>query len=133
MQSHTDGANTITTDSAEAAANYAMGVELLIRSSPDVRTKLRAALEADSHLAVALAAIAVDARSRGWTHECDQAIARALTAAHGTTRRERQHVEIVALVLAGDVERARALRAAHLEEFPNDALIAHLLTSLGHR
>ena len=58
--------------------------------------------------------------------ESERAVARVLMAAHGATRRERQHVEIVALVLVGDVTRARALRAAHLAEFPGDVLIVHL-------
>jgi DNA-binding FadR family transcriptional regulator len=130
MQPQTDGANSITTESAAAAALYTEGVELLIRSSPDARKQLLDAVTADADLAVALAAVAVDARSRGFENECDQAIERAVTAAHGITRRERQHVEIVALVLTGHVDRARALCAAHLAEFRHDALIAHLLEPL---
>ena len=58
--------------------------------------------------------------------ESEQLVARVLTAAEGLTRCERQHVEIVALVLVGDVARARALRGAHLAEFPDDVLIVHL-------
>jgi hypothetical protein len=130
MQSHTDGTNIITTACAEAATLYTKGVALLLQSSPDARNQLRAAVKADSHLAVALAALAVDAHSHGRSSECDQAIAFSLARMHGTTRRERQHVEIVALVLRGDVDRALALRAAHLAEFPLDSLIAHLLEPL---
>jgi len=127
MQSHTDGTNIITTGSAKAATLYTKGVAFLIRSSPNARNKLRKAIEADTHLSVALAALAVSAHSHGLDSECRQAIALALASAHRTTRRERQHVEIVALVLKGDVGRARALRAAHLAEFPHDSLIVHLL------
>jgi len=58
--------------------------------------------------------------------EPEQALARVLTATVGATRRERQHVEIVALALVGAVARAQALRAAHLAEFPDDVLIVHL-------
>src|SRR4051812_11808044 len=127
MQSHTDGTNVITTASAEAASLYTTGVDLLVSSSPDARTKLRAAVEADGRLAVALAALAIDAKGRGLDPEGDQLIAVALAHAHGTTRRERQHVEVVALVLRGHIDRARALGAAHLAEFPLDSLIVHLL------
>src|SRR5436309_15932083 len=109
MHSHTDGTNIITTISAEAVSLYATGVDLLVSSSPDARTKLRAAVAADGHLAVALAALAIDAKERGLDPDCDQLIAVALAHVHGTTRRERQHVELVALVLRGDVDRARAL------------------------
>ena len=61
-----------------------------------------------------------------FTTESERAVARVLDEAHGTTRRERQHIEIVALAFVGDVARARALRAAHLAEFPDDVLIVHL-------
>jgi hypothetical protein len=59
--------------------------------------------------------------------ESEQAVSRVLAAARSSTRRERQHVEIVALALVGDVARAQALRAAHLAEFPDDVLIVHLV------
>src|SRR5436190_386919 len=127
MPPQTDGANSITTESAEAAALYTQGVESLIRSSPDAGKQLLDAVTADADLAVALAAVAVDARSRGCENESERAIEQAVTAAHGITRRERQHVEIVALLLTGHVDRGRALCAAHLAEFRHDALIAHLL------
>lgn len=127
MQSYTDGANVITTASAAAAASYARGVELLIRSSPLAAGELRAAVGADSGLAVAQAALAVDARSQGAEDDCAEALGLAVAAAPGATRRERQHVEIVSLVLRGQFGRARALRAAHLAEFPGDRLIRHLL------
>lgn len=58
--------------------------------------------------------------------DSEQVLARVLTATRGAARRERQHVEIVALAFVGDVARARALRAAHLAEFPDDVLIVHL-------
>jgi DNA-binding GntR family transcriptional regulator len=125
MEQQTDGTNIITTGSAEAAAFYTNGVIMLIRASADARQQLLDAISTDAHLAVALAAFAVDARTRGFENECDQVIERAMTATHGITRRERQHVEIVALVLAGDIDRARALGAAHLKEF-RDPLIDHL-------
>jgi DNA-binding GntR family transcriptional regulator len=60
------------------------------------------------------------------TTESREALDRVLTAARSAARPERQHVEIVALVLVGDVARARALRAAHLAEFPDDVLIVHV-------
>jgi DNA-binding GntR family transcriptional regulator len=42
----------------------------------------------------------------------------------GLTRRERQHLEIVAHTIAGDGERASGLAREHLAEFPTDRLIA---------
>jgi hypothetical protein len=65
--------------------------------------------------------------------ESEQAVLRVLAAARGATRRERQHVEIVALAFVGELIRARALRAAHLAEFPDDVLIVHLFDLLESR
>jgi len=41
--------------------------------------------------------------------------------ARATARRERQIVEIAALVIAGDAERAAGLALEHTAEFPDDA------------
>ena len=54
-------------------------------------------------------------------------IARAQRQSRMTARRERQVVEIAALVVAGDRERAAGLALEHLAEFPDDAeLLAHV-------
>jgi hypothetical protein len=42
----------------------------------------------------------------------------------GLTRRERQHLEIVADTIVGNDERAGVLAREHLAEFPSDRLIA---------
>jgi len=44
------------------------------------------------------------------------------------TRRERQHDEIVGLLLTGEVARACALAAEHLDEFPTDQVVSRLLS-----
>ena len=45
------------------------------------------------------------------------------------TRRERQHDEIVGLLLTGEVARACALAAEHLDEFPSDQVVSRLLST----
>ena len=45
------------------------------------------------------------------------------------TRRERQHDEIVGLLLTGEVARACALAAEHLDEFPTDQVVSRLLST----
>jgi hypothetical protein len=59
-------------------------------------------------------------------HDGDQVratgyIARAQQGTRATTRRERQLVEIAALVVAGNHERAAGLALEHTTEFPTDA------------
>ena len=42
-------------------------------------------------------------------------------------RSERQHREIVSLLLSGDRARGQALAIEHLAEFPDDLVVARLL------
>ena len=45
------------------------------------------------------------------------------------TRRERHHLEIVMVALAGDVARASALAREHLSDHPEDVVVARLLAT----
>ena len=47
------------------------------------------------------------------------------------TRRERQHIEVIRLVLSGERERAAVLGREHLLEFPDDVVVVDVLTSHG--
>jgi hypothetical protein len=120
----------ISTRSAQAAAGYAEGVQLLISGSPVAAIPvLQAALAADPSLGVLLVALAV---ARSEAERADgvdlDLLEVALAASSSATRRERQQIEIVLVALRGDVARARALGAGHLTEFPDDALIGHLVS-----
>jgi hypothetical protein len=121
----------ISTRSAEAAARYAEGVQLLISGSPAAVGVLRGGLAADPSLGVLLVAIAVarfDA-ARADSFELD-VLEHALATSSPATRRERQHIEVVLVALRGDLARARALGAEHLSEFPADVLIRHFVGQL---
>jgi hypothetical protein len=95
----------------------------LLAGSSGAAPWLRLAVRADSQLAVAHAALAVAAATSA---DAATAIEQALANPHPATRRERQHIEIVALMLSGAVDRGRALAADHLAEFPTDELISYL-------
>jgi hypothetical protein len=110
---------------------YRQGVVLLITGRPeDAIRLLRAAVTIDDRFAVALAALAVaeaevcdDLR---WRNTIDRA-----TRQREISRRERQHVGVVALALQGRLTRASALGREHLHEFPNDEPVIHVLHTLG--
>jgi hypothetical protein len=125
------GIDAITTTSARAAEHYAAGLRLLLVGSAEATRQLGLAVAADPRLGVAFAALAVAQQSSGASAEANQALASAVAGARLGTRQERQHIEIVGLVLSGDFGRARALAAAHLAEFPGDGLIRHLITRPG--
>lgn len=70
--------------------------------------------------AIEHALLAVLAATGGDPAAADAHIARAQQHARATARRDRQIVEIAALVIAGDAERAAGLCLEHTAEFPGD-------------
>jgi len=118
----------VSTRSVVSADSYAQGLELLIGLSSDAIPALRTAVESDPHFELARVALACALAAAGMPVEaarCD-CPPRSCCA---STRRERQHIEVVRLLLSGERERAALLGWEHLNEFPSDILIAHLLTT----
>ena len=73
--------------------------------------------------AIEHALLAVMAANDGDQTTAQEHIRRAQRHARATARRERQVVEIAALVVAGDGERAAGLTLEHTAEFPDDAAL----------
>jgi hypothetical protein len=121
----------ITTDAASAAHAYSRGIQLLITSSADAEALLRDAVTADPNFALARVALVLAVDNRGLAAERDEFADRANTTLASATRRERQHIEVIQLVLSGERERAAVLGREHIREFPNDALASHVLASRG--
>jgi hypothetical protein len=71
--------------------------------------------------AIEQALLAVMAADNGDPAEAQRHIAHAHGHARATARRERQIVEIAALVIAPDEARAAGLSLEHIAEFPDDA------------
>ena len=71
--------------------------------------------------AIEHALLAVMAADGGDSFTAHGHISRAQQQGRATARRERQVVEIAALVVAGDRERAAGLALEHTVEFPEDA------------
>jgi hypothetical protein len=71
--------------------------------------------------AIAHAILAVSASDDGDTAAAQAHISRAQRQARTTARRDRQVVEIAALVVAGARQRAAGLALVHTAEFPDDA------------
>jgi hypothetical protein len=121
----------ITTDTAEAARAYSRGIQLLTTSSVDAEALLRDAIAADPHFALAWVALALAVGTRGLAAEHHECVDRADATLPGATRRERQHIEVIRLVLSGERNRAAVLGREHLREFPSDAVVSHVLASRG--
>ncbi|MEO5902285.1 MAG: hypothetical protein ABIR68_19435 [Ilumatobacteraceae bacterium] len=120
----------VSTPSAVSATAYGQGVELLIGSSAEAVSVLRVAVESDPHFELARVALACALAAAGMPEEALRCDCPPLSC-RACTRRERQHIEVVRLVLSGERERAAVLGREHLREFPNDILVVYTLTSHG--
>jgi hypothetical protein len=121
----------ISTDAAAAGRSYCRGIELLVSASPDADAELRVAVAVDPQFALGWVALAVLAQVGAHGAECADCLGRLATLPAGTTRRERQHVEVIRLLVAGDTHRAAVLGREHLREYPTDALVEFALRSWG--
>ena len=104
------------TATPDAAGHYLDGVARLIIGDPAAELSLRRAIAADPGFALAHVALGILVPDAGYAD-------RALALRPGISRRERQHVEVLAAYEHGDESRATALAREHLAEFPKDLLI----------
>jgi tetratricopeptide (TPR) repeat protein len=119
----------ITTASPMAAARFQEGMDALLSYGPGADDAFAAALRADDRLAVAHAGVALVAVVQGDAAGARAAVERAGGAVAGATRRERQHVEALRALVAGDTVRGLALVDEHVAEFPRDALLVNQASS----
>jgi hypothetical protein len=85
-----------------------------------------------THLAIEHALLAVLAARGGDDVTAAGHISRAQQQSRATARRERQLVEIAALVVTGDRDRAAGLALEHIVEFPEDAELLARVSPTGN-
>jgi tetratricopeptide (TPR) repeat protein len=119
----------VTTASAVAAARFQEGMDAVLSYGPVADEYFAAALRADDTLAMAHAGVAVVAAMHGDAAAARAAAGRARETAAGATRRERQHVEALSALVAGETARGLALVDEHVAEFPRDALLVNQASS----
>ncbi len=121
----------MSTKSFASALAYHRGLDLLLMSSPEAESALRAAVEADPEFELARVALACALVTADKPAEIALREGSLDPEAIVPTRRERQHIEVIRLVLSGDRDRAAVLGREHLREFPSDVLVSHVLASRG--
>ena len=119
----------VTTTSSLAAARFQEGMDALLSYGPGAEESFAAALQADDKLAVAHAGVALVALVQGNAPVARAAAERAREVSAGATRRERQHVQALTALVAGDTARGLALVDEHVAEFPRDALLVNQASS----
>src|SRR6202795_4992807 len=120
----------LSTESSRAAEQYVLAVEKLLSANVGAEEALGRALDADPRFALAHAARARVLQLHGAMPEARAAAARAIELAPSATRRERGHVEAIALNLEPDMPRTLAHVLEHLREFPRDGLVLSLATGV---
>lgn len=117
--------NPVTTASPEARDAYVAGVDLFLAGQVGVADAFERAIAADPSFALAHGALARAHHVRG-----DLAAARAAraglddgAAGDSLTRRERSHLAVIDLLLAGDGAGAYGAILAHLAEHPRDVMM----------
>jgi Tfp pilus assembly protein PilF len=117
----------LTTVSDRAATFYRNGVDCMLSAWYGADDALDKAITEDPGFALAYIARARVHQLNMETSEARAKAARARELAITATRRERQHVEILAAAVEGQPKLALTSAEQHLEEFPRDALVFSLL------
>jgi hypothetical protein len=117
----------LSTSSAEAAAAYREGVDLMLSAWTGATEAFERAIALDPEFALAHIA---RARIHTFYQQGDAARAKAATArelvSRHATPRERSHVEALALAVEGRIDAALASVLTHIEEWPRDAVVLSL-------
>jgi tetratricopeptide (TPR) repeat protein len=117
----------ISTGSEVAAVAYRDGLDRILSAWTGAGEALDRALVDDPDFALAYIARARVHQIYGEAVEARAKAAHARRLAGRTTKRERQHVEIIASAIEGQPKAALVAAEEHLDEFPRDALVFSLL------
>jgi stage V sporulation protein SpoVS len=123
----TDEFGLVLSTSVEAARHYRRGVRQLLDGSTEALTSFARAVHADGHFALGHAGVAVVTSAAG-DGDPRRALGHAAADARHISRRERQHVEVLAAALTGDAVRALVLARDHLTAFPEDIVVVDAVT-----
>lgn len=115
----------LTTSEASARA-YVDAVDRMLAAWPGAGERLADALAADPDFALAHVAEARLRQMQGRVADARAAAGRARDLCVRATRRERGHVEAIALLIDGKPRESLAAVEAHLDEFPTDSLVLSL-------
>src|SRR6266446_8460571 len=112
----------LSTVSAEAAASYVAGLDLLLSANVGAEVELERAVAADPNFALAHIARARMLQLRARMPEAKAAATQARALCERVTPRERQHIDAIALAVDGAATEALAMVRSHASEYPQDAL-----------
>lgn len=122
--------NPISTGSSTARDHYDAGVKLLLGSGFGAIPEMEAALAADPGFALGHVGLARAHMAAADMPAARAALARAETLVASGTDREKQHVAANMLMARGKSAAARSMVERHIRDYPCDALVAQMCTSV---
>ncbi len=116
----------LTTESTKAAEQYVEGVDRFLAQIYGPELAFDDAVKADEGFALAHAAVALLQMYRMEVERAKETAVNAKKIAVNATRRERQQVDAISMVINGENRKALRLIREHLAEFPRDMLMVRM-------
>ena len=122
--------NHLTTSTGLARDNYDIGLRAFLSANYGAQEAFSQAVEADPNFSLAYLGLARSFMNSGRIEEAKKALGKAKNALKGTTEQEKSHFLCCELFLLGQSQKARAAVYKHVSEWPRDAMIAQMNTSV---
>ena len=122
--------NALSTSTGLARDNYDIGLRAFLSANYGAEEAFSQAVEADPNFALAYLGLARSFMTSGQLNEAKIALKKAKNVLSGSTEREKSHFLCCELILSGASVKARAAVDKHVSEWPRDAMIAQMNTSV---
>ena len=122
--------NNLTTTTGLARDNYDVGLKAFLSANYGAEEAFSLAVEADPNFSLAYAGLVRAHMSAGNLSAAASALKTAKKKLNGATEREKSHVYCIELLTSGKSKEAREAVYKHVLEWPRDALVAQINTSV---
>ena len=122
--------NHLTTSTGLARDSYDIGLRAFLSANYGAQEAFSQSIEADPNFALAYLGLARAFMISGHAPEAKAALGKAKNLLDGVTDREKSHFLCCKLVLLGEAKKARAAVYNHVSEWPRDAMVAQMSTSV---
>ena len=122
--------NHLTTSTGLARDSYDIGLRAFLSANYGAHEAFSQAIEADPNFTLGYLGLARAFMSSGQISEAKLALKKAKNLLEEVTDREKSHFLCCELILSGEAKKARMAVQNHVSEWPRDALIAQMSTSV---
>ena len=122
--------NHLTTSTGLARDSYDIGLRAFLSANYGAQEAFSQAIEADPNFTLAYLGLARAFMSSGQIADAKAALGKAKNLLGEVTDREKSHFLCCELILSGEANKARAAVQNHVSEWPRDAMVAQMSTSV---